>query len=267
VQWRDDEDWLLLNAVQNFSFCLYTPDHIRRRVLHCAKSAGDRSDTAVVMVLLRCATGLTRLALPVHCSAAIFSICFFFSSWVLPCIRSLLRTFLISVMMFPDQVEALGAMLNGERLDEEGGAGSQANPARFGPAAPIERNNPNAGVDPLFKTVIKSGPSSAAAAASSSAPAPQPPRVDSRAIWTPEEVQAARELPDDDERDGRRKPDYDILYAQKLSAGDVFLNMSDRDASSRNCEGIVVKVQLPGAKMSEVTLDVTPTRLMVRSNQ
>ena len=119
-----------------------------------------------------------------------------------------------------------------------------------------------AGPDPLFKTVIKSGPSGPVAAAA----APAPPKVDSRAIWSAEEVARARELEEDDSADGRRKPDYDILYAQSLSAEDVFMNAGMKDSSTASCQAIVVKVQLPGATMAEVSLDVTPTRLMVRSN-
>ena len=124
--------------------------------------------------------------------------------------------------------------------------------------------------DPLFKTVIRSGPSSAAAASSSSsgvAAPPTPAVVDSRAIWSAAEVAGARELEEDSTADGRLKPDYDVLYAQSLSAEDVFMGLGTKDPSTASCEAIVVKVFLPRTNISEVTLDVTPTRIMVRSNK
>lgn len=164
------------------------------------------------------------------------------------------------------QVEALGALLSGSNLDDDE---EHVTPNHFGrsaggSSAPVEKNNPNAGQDPLFKTVIKSGPSGPAASAA--APA-KPPAVDSRAIWTAEEIERARELVEDDTADGRVKPDYDILYKQSLSAEDVFMNIGMKDGSTEHCEAIVVKVPMPGATMAQVTLDVTPTRLMVRSNR
>ena len=128
--------------------------------------------------------------------------------------------------------------------------------------------------DPLFKTVIKSGPSSRSAApaavpvATPAAPAAPASRPDPRAIWSPAEVLALRELEPDasyDLADGRVKPDYDILYAQSLSAEDVFMGLSAKDGSTQSCEALTVKISMPGEAFRNVSLDVTPTRLLVRS--
>lgn len=118
--------------------------------------------------------------------------------------------------------------------------------------------------DPLFATVIKSGPSGPTKALEAKS---APKKADSRMIWTEEEIERAKELEEDETDDGRIKPDYDILYKQSISAEDVFMNMSMKDGSTIHCEAIVVKIPMPGAKMSEVSLDVTPTRLLVRSNK
>lgn len=118
--------------------------------------------------------------------------------------------------------------------------------------------------DPLFKTVIKSGPSAPVAAAV--AP-PAAPKIDTRAIWSAAEIDAAQDLVEDDESDGRVKPEFDILYGQSLSAEDVFMNLSLKDGSTVSCETIVVKIQMPGASMAEMTLDVTATRMIVTSHR
>jgi hypothetical protein len=174
--------------------------------------------------------------------------------------------------MNPDQIEALSSMLGGEDAGHFGGGhGHGAAPA------PSERNNPNAGQNPLFKTVIKTGPKGAVAAAAAPAPEAAVPapkaKVDTRAIWSPEEIAAARELQEDfaesSGSDGRRKPDYDVLYSQNLRVTDVFMGsvLSEDDGTTRSAKGIVVKVKLPGTKsMAQVQLDVTPTRLQVRSD-
>jgi len=161
--------------------------------------------------------------------------------------------------MNPDQIEALSSMLNG-------GGGEDA-PSRAAPPAPSERNNPQAGQDPLFKTVIKTGPTRPAAAA---APPPPPAKVDTRAIWSAEEIAAARELQEDDSSDGRRTADYDILYAQSLSSTDALLGLSsalDGDGTTRSSKAIVVKIKLPGADAKQISLDVTPTRLKLGSDE
>ena len=60
-------------------------------------------------------------------------------------------------------------------------------------------------------------------------------------IWTADEVlEAAEEMPDD-----RMQPDFEIIPKQHVGTEDVFLGLSDRDASSNHCDAILVKVWLP----------------------
>jgi len=164
-------------------------------------------------------------------------------------------------MMNFGEVEALTNMLGGDASRE----------SRDVDQGPVVKNNANAGVDPLFKTVIKSGPSSASNDHDhpSNPKKPQKPApVDTRAIWTAEEIERAKELEEDDEygRDGRAKPEYDILYVDSVTAEDVFMGLSMKDGSSRGCGGIQVKIDLPGLNdVSQVDLDVTASRMRVRS--
>ncbi|CAD7942353.1 unnamed protein product [Amoebophrya sp. A25] len=68
-----------------------------------------------------------------------------------------------------------------------------------------------------------------------------------------------------DEGDDRKTPDYEILYKQDVGSEDVFLNLGDRDGSSDHCSDLVLKVKLPGAQLSDITLDVLENRVVVSS--
>ena len=61
----------------------------------------------------------------------------------------------------------------------------------------------------------------------------------------------AEELPDD-----RPQPKFEALQKQHLGTEDVFLGLSGRDGSSNHCDSIVVRVWLPGTKMSQVQVDI-----------
>ena len=56
--------------------------------------------------------------------------------------------------------------------------------------------------------------------------------------------------------DDRAQPDFEIIPKQHLGTEDVFLGLSDRDASSYHCDAILVKVWLPNTKFKNVDLDV-----------
>ena len=165
-----------------------------------------------------------------------------------------------------DQVEALSNLLGGVDRREDDCTQYDSGPAT--------KNNPNAGQNPLFKTVIKAGPSSATAAASSAssssadnAAAAKKKKADSRSIWSSDEVAAARELVDDDINDGRVKPVYDIIPLQTVTTADVGLGLSGKNPLQS--DAIVVKIQLPNTAqgLSEIQLDVTPTRMLVRTTK
>lgn len=52
--------------------------------------------------------------------------------------------------------------------------------------------------------------------------------------------------------DDRPQPKFDVLMKQHLGTEDVFLGLSDRDASSTHCDSILIKVWLPKTKLSQV---------------
>ena len=87
-------------------------------------------------------------------------------------------------------------------------------------------------------------------------------QIDSKtSIWTEEEVNIkAEELPDD-----RPQPKFEILQKQHLGTEDVFLGLSDKDASSNHCDSIVVKIWLPGTKLNQVQVDIQQQQICVQS--
>ena len=70
----------------------------------------------------------------------------------------------------------------------------------------------------------------------------------------------AEEMPDD-----RPQPDYEIIPKQHVGTEDVFLGLSDRDASSNHCDALLVKVCLPNTLFKNVELDVKGQNIVVQS--
>lgn len=71
----------------------------------------------------------------------------------------------------------------------------------------------------------------------------------------------------EDFKDSRKRPDFDILFKQRVGSEDVFLGMSGVTPSSIHCDTILVKVTMPGAQLADVDLDVTEQRITVSSSQ
>lgn len=96
------------------------------------------------------------------------------------------------------------------------------------------------------------------------AAAPAPPAAPSKAIWDVDEVPTL----DDalfSKGDTRKRPQYDVLFKQRVGAEDVYLGMSGKTPSSVDCEAFVVKIVLPGAALADIDLDVTEERICVQS--
>ncbi|XP_041358428.1 dynein assembly factor 6, axonemal-like [Gigantopelta aegis] len=87
----------------------------------------------------------------------------------------------------------------------------------------------------------------------------------SKAIWEEEEVPEGAEY--DAVYDPRPQPEYEIIYKQAVTSEDMFLQMGNKTPSSASCEDMIVKIQLPGAKMSDVQLDVKPKFLDCRTSK
>lgn len=65
----------------------------------------------------------------------------------------------------------------------------------------------------------------------------------------------------------KKQPEYEILYQQKINAEDVFFNLRDVDNSADQCESLTVKIQMPGASIKDISLDVLPDRVLVQSGE
>ncbi|XP_077163994.1 dynein axonemal assembly factor 6 [Paroedura picta] len=87
----------------------------------------------------------------------------------------------------------------------------------------------------------------------------------SKEIWSAEEVPEGSEY--DDSWDSREQPEYEILFKQQVGTEDLFLGMSRKDPSTACCEAMLVKIQLPDTKISDITLDIKEKVLDLRSSK
>jgi HSP20 family molecular chaperone IbpA len=96
---------------------------------------------------------------------------------------------------------------------------------------------------------------------------PKPKRVEDQSIWDEDEVDEDDGLVIDPS-DKRKRPEYEILYKQEVSANDCFLGLDmEKDVGTTCCNEIVVKITLPGETMKDLDLDVQKTRLTVQSRK
>jgi hypothetical protein len=74
-------------------------------------------------------------------------------------------------------------------------------------------------------------------------------------IWDEEEVDEGAEFDTSD--DPRMQPEYEIVYKQKVTSEDIFLQMGSKNPSTANCEDMIVKIKLPGVnKISDIDVNV-----------
>eukprot|EP00040_Diaphanoeca_grandis_P043951 m.269570 g.269570 ORF g.269570 m.269570 type:complete len:191 (-) comp85279_c0_seq1:229-801(-) len=85
---------------------------------------------------------------------------------------------------------------------------------------------------------------------------------DNKDIWEEDEVNEDDRGIDDDPRPA---PEYEMIYKQAVSSNDMYLQMSGRDPSSQWCEDIIVRIKLPGHKLSDCDLEVTDKYIDLRS--
>jgi len=140
-----------------------------------------------------------------------------------------------------------GAGIDGDDDSEldSGPVGTMHNPGQIGPPK-------TAGVEPT--TAQKKLQKAKAKAQNAS---------DTKDIWDAEDVAVEDHGAEDDPRP---EPEYTTMYKQEVSNEDMFLQMSGRDPSSHWCEDMVVKIQLPGHKMSDCELEVTDNFLDLRTS-
>ncbi len=85
-------------------------------------------------------------------------------------------------------------------------------------------------------------------------------------IWNTDEVEEGAEFDTTD--DPRIQPDYEIIYKQKLTSEELFLQMGNKTNATSSCEDMVVKIKLPGvAKIGEIDVNVVDNFLDCRSSK
>jgi hypothetical protein len=91
--------------------------------------------------------------------------------------------------------------------------------------------------------------------------APEEDRNKERDIWTDKEVNLqSTEMPDD-----RIEPEFDVLLKQEVGTEDVFLGLSEKDPSSNCCDGLCIKIKLPGHKLKDIQCDVKKQSIHVQT--
>ena len=70
-------------------------------------------------------------------------------------------------------------------------------------------------------------------------------------IWKEEELAEENFIEDE-----RPKPEFDVLYRQKVGTEDVYFGMNGVDNSSNCCYELLVKVKLPNTNLKEIALEV-----------
>lgn len=74
-------------------------------------------------------------------------------------------------------------------------------------------------------------------------------------IWDANEVEEGVEFDTSD--DPRMQPEYDIVYKQRVTTEDIYLQMGNKTPSTASCEDMVVKINLPGVqKIAEIDVDL-----------
>ena len=139
---------------------------------------------------------------------------------------------------------ALKELVSPEEHDDGHVYGSALNPGTIiGKNGDKEVAKPNVQVEvKTYNRDAKGGAPAEAIKAAEEAKAQAAKLADPKnVIWTNDEVQEAAEAQPDD----RVQPDFEIIPKQHVGTEDVFLGLSDRDASSTHCDAILVKIWLP----------------------
>ena len=57
--------------------------------------------------------------------------------------------------------------------------------------------------------------------------------------------------------DPRLQPDYEIIFKQKVTTEEMFLQMGNKTPATSSCEDMVVKIKLPGVeKLANIDLNL-----------
>ena len=87
-------------------------------------------------------------------------------------------------------------------------------------------------------------------------------RKQDTAIWDEKEVASVDYKA---KSEGRKEPEYDLLYKQSVGTEDIYLGLSGKDPSSVHCDAFSLKVKLPGAKLKEISVDLKEQAVIIQS--
>ncbi len=85
-------------------------------------------------------------------------------------------------------------------------------------------------------------------------------------IWTEDDTEINDDLQENVSSNTKNEPMYEIYFKQIVGTEDIFFG-TDKTPLTSDCTLIVVKVHFPGCKLSQLELDVFPTRLQVESSK
>eukprot|EP00331_Platyophrya_macrostoma_P026515 CAMPEP_0176438690 /NCGR_PEP_ID=MMETSP0127-20121128/19452_1 /TAXON_ID=938130 /ORGANISM="Platyophrya macrostoma, Strain WH" /LENGTH=204 /DNA_ID=CAMNT_0017822725 /DNA_START=41 /DNA_END=655 /DNA_ORIENTATION=+ len=145
-----------------------------------------------------------------------------------------------------------------EEYDEfEQFRGSMLNPGDIGGGKKKEVAKPNTKLETTINTRSQNQTVEA-----ESKPKPKQ-KMKETDIWAPDEVS---EVPVDI-KETRKRPDFDVLFRQRVGTNDVYLGMSNMDPSTSKCQELLLKVYLPGTPFKDVQLDVKEQVVVVQSSK
>ena len=85
---------------------------------------------------------------------------------------------------------------------------------------------------------------------------------DPNAIWDEEEIEQSD--PDFID-DGRKVPEYNIMYKQHVGSEDVYLGMGTTTPSTISAGYLVIHIDFPGQKMKDLDLKVEKQKIIAQS--
>jgi len=82
------------------------------------------------------------------------------------------------------------------------------------------------------------------------------------AIWDEKEVSSVDWKA---KAEGRKEPEYEILYKQSVGTEDIYLGLSGKNPSSVHCDAFSMRIKLPDAKIKEISVDLKEQAVIIQS--
>jgi hypothetical protein len=64
------------------------------------------------------------------------------------------------------------------------------------------------------------------------------------------------------------QPEYEIVYKQKVTSEDIYLQMGNKTPATASCEDMIVKIKLPGvSKLADIDVNLYDKFLDCRTRE